>query len=89
MANTGDAHEAYGFRNRTCTTRCSRTWSRCWPPATSTAILPGGGFDGYEPLIVEIVKFFKTGKPPDSKHQHAVLAAGLSELAPTVDRKAR
>jgi hypothetical protein len=53
------------------------------------AILPGGGFDGYEPLIVEIVKFFKTGKPPDSKHQHAVLAAGLSELAPTVDRKAR
>jgi predicted dehydrogenase len=28
------------------------------------AILPGGGFDGYEPLIVEIVKFFKTGKAP-------------------------
>jgi len=28
------------------------------------AILPAGGFDGYEPLIVEIVKFFKTGKPP-------------------------
>ena len=27
-------------------------------------IVPGGGFDGYEPLIVEIVKFFKTGKPP-------------------------
>lgn len=29
-------------------------------------IVPGGGFDGYEPLIVEIVKFFKTGKPPVS-----------------------
>ncbi len=29
-------------------------------------IIPGGGFDGYEPLIVEIVKFFKTGKPPVS-----------------------
>ncbi len=30
-------------------------------------ILPGGGFDGYEPLIEEIVKFFKTGKPPVSE----------------------
>ena len=28
------------------------------------AVLPAGGFGGYEPLIVEIVKFFKTGKPP-------------------------
>jgi len=30
-------------------------------------ILPGGGFDGYEPLIVEIIKFFKTGKSPVSE----------------------
>ena len=30
-------------------------------------IVQGGGFDGYEPLIVEIVKFFKTGKPPVSE----------------------
>jgi GFO/IDH/MocA oxidoreductase family protein len=30
-------------------------------------IVPGGGFDGYEPLIEEIVKFFKTGKPPVSE----------------------
>ncbi len=30
-------------------------------------IVPGGSFDGYEPLIEEIVKFFKTGKPPVSK----------------------
>lgn len=30
-------------------------------------IVQGGGFDGYEPLIVEIVKFFKSGKPPVSE----------------------
>ena len=29
-------------------------------------IVPSGGYDGYEPLVVEIVKFFKTGKPPVS-----------------------
>lgn len=28
------------------------------------AVLPAGKFQGYEPLIEEIVKFFKTGKPP-------------------------
>jgi predicted dehydrogenase len=27
-------------------------------------IAPSGGYDGYQPLVVEIVKFFKTGKPP-------------------------
>lgn len=32
-------------------------------------IVPGGSFDGYEPLIVEIVKFFKTGKPPVSEEE--------------------
>jgi hypothetical protein len=32
-------------------------------------IVPGGGFDGYEPLLVEIVKFFKTGKPPVSEEE--------------------
>lgn len=30
-------------------------------------IVPGGGFDGYEPLLVEIVKFFKTQKIPVSE----------------------
>lgn len=30
-------------------------------------IVQGGGFDGYEPLLVEIVKFFKTGKVPVSE----------------------
>ncbi len=28
---------------------------------------PGGGFDGYEPLIVEIIKFFKSGTAPVSE----------------------
>jgi predicted dehydrogenase len=27
-------------------------------------IVSGGGYGGYEPLVAEIVKFFKTGKPP-------------------------
>jgi len=27
-------------------------------------IAPGGSYAGYEPLVVEIVKFFKTGTPP-------------------------
>ncbi|MGK0189934.1 MAG: hypothetical protein ACI9R3_005753 [Verrucomicrobiales bacterium] len=30
-------------------------------------IVQGGGFDGYEPLIVEIIKFFKTGEAPVSE----------------------
>ena len=30
----------------------------------SKDILPSGGFGGYEPLVIEICKFFKTGKPP-------------------------
>ena len=29
-------------------------------------IAQSGGYDGYAPLVVEIVKFFKTGKPPVS-----------------------
>jgi len=30
----------------------------------SKRIVAGGRFDGYEPLLIEIVKFFKSGKPP-------------------------
>ena len=30
-------------------------------------IVEAGKFEGYEPLLVEIVKFFKTGKPPVSR----------------------
>ncbi|MCC7338929.1 MAG: Gfo/Idh/MocA family oxidoreductase [Pirellulaceae bacterium] len=33
------------------------------------AILPSGGFDGYEPLIVEIIRYFKSGKSPVSAEQ--------------------
>ena len=32
-------------------------------------IAPSGGYDGYEPLAVEIVKFFKSGKPPVSAEE--------------------
>jgi predicted dehydrogenase len=32
-------------------------------------IAPSGGYEGYEPLVVEIVKFFKTGKPPVSAEE--------------------
>jgi predicted dehydrogenase len=33
------------------------------------AIVDSGKFEGYEPLIVEIAKFFKTGKPPVSAEE--------------------
>jgi hypothetical protein len=32
-------------------------------------IAPAGGYGGYEPLVVEIVKFFNTGKPPVSAEE--------------------
>ncbi len=32
----------------------------------SKGIVPSGGYGGYEPLVVEICKFFRTGKPPVS-----------------------
>ncbi len=32
-------------------------------------IAPSGGYEGYEPLVREIVKFFKTGKPPVSAQE--------------------
>lgn len=34
-----------------------------------TGIAPAGRFDGYEPLLMEIATFFKTGKPPVSSEQ--------------------
>ncbi len=33
------------------------------------AIAPSGGYGGYEPLVVEICKFFRTGKPPVSAEE--------------------
>jgi Oxidoreductase family, NAD-binding Rossmann fold len=35
----------------------------------SKGIAPSSGYGGYEPLVVEIVKFFKTGKPPVSAEE--------------------
>jgi predicted dehydrogenase len=35
----------------------------------SKAILPSGGYGGYEPLVVEICKFFRTGQPPVSAEE--------------------
>jgi predicted dehydrogenase len=32
-------------------------------------IAPSGGYEGYAPLVVEIVKFFKTGTPPVSAEE--------------------
>ena len=49
-------------------------------------IVPGGSFDGYEPLIVEIVKFFKTGKPPVSKEETLEIIAFM-EAADESKRK--
>jgi predicted dehydrogenase len=41
----------------------------------SKAIAPSGGYGGYEPLVVEICKFFKTGKPPVSAKETLELFA--------------
>jgi hypothetical protein len=36
---------------------------------TDTAVVPLGPFDGYKPLVLEIVKFFQTGIPPVKKEE--------------------
>lgn len=35
----------------------------------SQGIVPSGGYGGYEPLLVEIARFFKTGRPPVSAEE--------------------
>jgi predicted dehydrogenase len=35
----------------------------------SKGIAPSGSYEGYQPMVVEIVKFFKTGKPPVSAEE--------------------
>jgi predicted dehydrogenase len=35
----------------------------------SKAIRPSGGYAGYQPLVVEIARFFRTGKPPVSAEE--------------------
>lgn len=39
------------------------------------AIMPGGTYDGYKPLVIEIGKFFKSGKPPVSADETIELFA--------------
>src|SRR5271157_5098084 len=41
----------------------------------SKGIAPSGGYAGYEPLVVEICKFFRTGKPPVSAEETIELFA--------------
>lgn len=41
----------------------------------SKGVAPSGGSGGYEPLLVEICKFFKTGKPPVSAEETLNLIA--------------
>ncbi len=43
----------------------------------SKGIAPVGDYGGYEPLVVEIVKFFKTGKPPVSAEETIEIFAFL------------
>jgi len=37
-----------------------------------------GGYSGYEPLLVEVVKFFQTGKPPVSAEETTELFAFMA-----------
>src|SRR5262249_24770652 len=41
----------------------------------SKGIAPSGGYGGYEPLVLEICKFFQTGKPPVSAEETVELFA--------------
>jgi hypothetical protein len=39
------------------------------------AVTPTGGYAGYKPLVVEIAKFFKTGKPPVAPEETIAILA--------------
>ena len=41
----------------------------------SKAVMPGGTYGGYQPLVIEIGEFFKTGKPPVSAEETIELFA--------------
>ena len=41
----------------------------------TAGIQPSGGYSGYEPLVVEICKFFRTGKAPVSAEETLELFA--------------
>ena len=44
----------------------------------SKKIMPSGGYGGYEPLVVEICKFFRTGEPPVSAEETLEIYAFMS-----------
>jgi predicted dehydrogenase len=52
----------------------------------SKGIAPSGGYGGYEPLVVEICKFFKTGKAPVSAEETLEIFA-LMEAADESKRR--
>jgi len=52
----------------------------------SKGISPSGGYGGYEPLVVEICKFFQTGKPPVSAQETLEIIAFM-EAADESKRK--
>jgi predicted dehydrogenase len=52
----------------------------------SKATLPSGEFGGYKPLVVEICKFFRTGKPPVSAEETIEIMAFM-EAADESKRK--
>ncbi|HVX11908.1 MAG TPA: Gfo/Idh/MocA family oxidoreductase [Pirellulales bacterium] len=41
----------------------------------TAGIAPSGGYGGYEPLVVEIARFFKSGKPPVSSEETLEIVA--------------
>jgi predicted dehydrogenase len=52
----------------------------------SKAVLPAGGYGGYKPLVVEICKFFRSGKPPVSAEETVEIMAFM-EAADESKRK--
>ncbi|MEA1952266.1 MAG: hypothetical protein U9N87_12850 [Planctomycetota bacterium] len=44
----------------------------------SKGIVPSGGWTGYDPLVVKVAEFFKTGKPPISPEEILEVYAFLS-----------
>jgi hypothetical protein len=53
----------------------------------SKGIAPSGGYGGYEPLVVEICKFFKTGKPPVSAEETLEIFAFMEAADESKRRK--
>ena len=56
------------------------------PDAYRTASTTSTGASSYEPLLVEICKFFKTGKPPVSAEETLEIAAFMTAAAKSMER---